>query len=205
MWPWLTGALSILLVIAMIIGVTVAVSDHSSKTASSRDPDYQIVMNQLVDSELTNLIFIETFWDRYGQFTDEYNTATDAEKPGIADQWLADIESQVAQFEDDLTQIENDYSLQPFENGSVPDSIRDHAIAHYRTWARWANEIVSIAREWLVVETSPLSLYGYVTEVAPNLDGRIESTFTELCATLDSTQPTDGSYSQTILDICTPS
>jgi hypothetical protein len=200
--PVLISALSVLLVIALILGVSFAVSDHSSKTASANDRDYQLVINQLVDSEFTNLVFIETFWESYGQFTDEYNTASPAEQPAIAERWLDDIESQVAQFEDDLALIESDFALQSYKEGSIPDSIRDEAIAHYRTWSQWASEIVSIAREWLVLESSPLSLYGYVTEVAPNLDGRIESTFLQLCETLTETQPTNGSYEVTILEIC---
>jgi len=201
-WPWLTGALGVLVVLAVVVGVAVAVSDHSSNVASAKDPDYQFVMDQLIDSEFTNLIFIETFWDRYGQFTDEYNSASDAEQAAVAERWLEDIESQVAQFQQDLDDIDADFATQSFKEGSIPDAIRDEAIAHYRTWARWAAEIVAIAEEWLVVETSPLSLYGYITEVAPNLDGRIEATFTQLCSTLDTTQPRDGSYTTTILEMC---
>lgn len=198
----LVSTLAVLLVIALILGVSFAVSSDSSKTASASDRNYQLVMDQLVDSEFTNLVFIETFWDRYGQFTDEYNTASEAEQPAVIERWLEDIESQVAQFQDDLALIENNFASQTYKDGSIPDSIRNEAIAHYQTWDRWASEIVSIAREWITLETSSLSLYGYTTEVAPNLDGRIESTFTQLCTTLKETQPTDGSYKATIFDMC---
>ena len=198
----LVSTLAVLLVIALILGVSFAVSSDSSKTASASDRNYQLVMDQLVDSEFTNLVFIETFWDRYGQFTDEYNTASEAEQPAVVERWLEDIESQVAQFQDDLALIENNFASQTYKDGSIPDSIRNEAIAHYQTWDRWASEIVSIAREWITLETSSLSLYGYTTEVAPNLDGRIESTFTQLCTTLKETQPTDGSYKATIFDMC---
>lgn len=201
-WPWFVSALAVLVVVALVVGVSVTVSDRSAKTASASDRNYQLVMNQLLESELTNLIFIETFWDSYGQFTDEYNSASEAEQPAIAERWLEEIEAQVRQFEVDLALIEDDFTAQSFEDSSIPDSIRNEAIAHYRTWERWAAEILSLAREWLTVETSPLSFYGYVTEVAPNLDSQIESTFLELCSTLDATQPNDGSYTATIIDIC---
>ena len=198
----LVSTLAVLLVIALILGVSFAVSSDSSNSASASDRNYQLVMDQLVDSEFTNLVFIETFWDRYGQFTDEYNTASEAEQPAVVERWLEDIESQVAQFQDDLALIENNFASQTYKDGSIPDSIRNEAIAHYQTWDQWASEIVSIAREWIALETSSLSLYGYTTEVAPNLDGRIESTFTQLCTTLKETQPTDGSYKATIFDMC---
>ena len=189
-------------VIILILGISIAVSDHASKTASSSDPNYQMAVEDLLDSELTNLVFIETFWDSYQSFHEEWLAATDAERPAIAERWFSDIDSQVAQFGVDLQQIEDDYANRSYEDGSVPDSIRDLAMNHYKTWQAWASQIVSIAHQWYGDRTSTLSLYGYVTEVQPGLDTNIETTFKALCATLSDTQPTDGSYTQTISDIC---
>lgn len=188
--------------IILILGITFAVSDHASKTASSNDPKYQMVVEDLLESELTNLVFIETFWDGYGSFTDEWQGSTEAERPAVAARWFSDIESQVAQFQDDLQQIEDDYAARSYADGSIPDSIRDLAIDHYGTWQAWAAQIVSIANEWYSNESSSLSLYGYVTEMYPRLDSNIETSFMTLCETLNDTQPTDGSYMQTIFDIC---
>ena len=188
--------------IVLFFGITVLVSDHASKTASSNDPKYQMVVNDLLDSETTNLIFIETFWDGYQSFLDEWQASTDAERPAVAQRWLSDIDSQVGQFQDDLQLIEDDYAARSYADGSVPDSIRDLAVNHYKAWQAWAAQIVSIANEWYNNRTSTLSLYGFVSEEHPELDTRIETTFTALCETLADTQPTDGSYSPTIADIC---
>ena len=198
----LVGVIAVLLLVALIVGLTIAMSDRTSKTASADDPDYQQVIGQLLDSELTNLIFLETFWDSYGVFTDEWKTATDAERPAIAERWLEDLSSQVAQFADDLALIEDDYAVQKYKDGSVPDSVRDLAVSHYKSWAAWAAAVEGLAREWLKDPSSKLSLYGFITEVQPELDTRIESTFTQLCDTLSTTQPTDCSYVQTITDVC---
>lgn len=189
-------------VIILILGITIAVTDHASKTASSSDPKYQMVVEDLLDSELTNLVFIETFWESYQLFYEEWLTATDAERPAIAERWFADIDSQVAQFEEDLEQIQDNYDDRNYADGSIPDSLRDLAVNHYKTWQAWASQIVTIAHQWYGDRTSTLSLYGYVTEVQPALDSNIETTFKALCATLADTQPTDGSYMQTISDIC---
>ena len=198
----LVGVIAVLLVIALIVGLTIAISDRESKNASANDPAYQLVIEQVLDSELTNLIFLETFWDSYGVFTDEWRTATEAERPAIAERWLEDLSAQAAQFTDDLAYIEDDYTAQKYKDGSVPDSVRDLAVAHYQSWADWAAAVEGLARDWLRDPSSKLSLYGYITEVQPDLDTRIESTFTKLCETLTTTQPTDGSYLQTIADVC---
>lgn len=196
------AVVAVLVVAALVTSVVLVASDQSSTTASATDPDYQLVIDDLIDSELTNLIFLETFWDGYGAFRDEWEAASPAERPTVAQRWFSDIESQVAQFRADLEQIETDYTARDFANGSIPDEIRDLAIDHYRTWRNWAARIISIANDWYNDRTSTLSLYGYATEVQPELDARIESTFTALCATLEDTQPADGSFVSTITDIC---
>lgn len=198
----LVSVIAVLLLVALVVGLSVAMSDRTAKTASANDPAYQLVIGQVLDSELTNLIFIETFWDSYGMFTDEWRAATDAERPALAERWLDDLSAQTAQFANDLALIEDDLASQRYKDGSIPDSIRDLASSHYQTWANWAAEVEGLAREWLQDRSSRLSLYGFITEVQPELDVRIESTFTELCDTLSTTQPTDGSYLQTIVDIC---
>ena len=188
--------------IILILGITIAVSDHASKTASSSDPNYQMAVEDLLDSELTNLVFIETFWDSYSTYRDEWTASTDAERPAVTARWLSEIETEVAQFQLDLQQIQEELNSRSYSDGSVPDSVRDLAMNHYKAWQRWAAEIVPVANEWLGDRTSTLSLYGYVTEVRPELDTSIETTFNTLCTTLRDTQPTDGSYILTINDIC---
>ena len=186
----------------LFAGAAILVSDSSSKTASSNDPNYQMAVEDLLDSELTNLVFIETFWDSYSRYREAWTAATEEERKNLTDQWRSDIDSEVAQFQLDLQQIEQDYAARTYSDGSVPDSVRDLAMNHYKAWQRWAAEIVTIADEWLRDRTSTLSLYGYVTEVHPELDTSIETTFKALCGTLRDTQPTDGSYILTINDIC---
>jgi hypothetical protein len=198
--------IAVLLVIALIVGLTIAISDQESKNASANDPAYQLVIEQVLDSESTNQIFLDTFWDSYGVFADEWRTATQAERPAIAERWLEDVSSQLAQFADDLAFIEDDYTAQKYKDGSVPDSVRDLAVSHYQSWADWAAATEGLARDWLRDwlrdPSSKLSLYGYITEVQPDLETHIESTFTKLCDTLTTTQPTDGSYLQTIAKVC---
>jgi len=192
----------VLVAVALVAGLVLTVSEDSSTTASGTDPDYQLVIDDLLDSELTNLVFLETFWDGYRDFRQEWEAAAPAEQNAVAQRWFTDIESQVGQFRTDLEEILTDYNLRDFTNGSIPDEIRDLAIAHYRTWRNWAAQIISIATDWYNDRTSSLSLFGYVTEVEPELDSNIEETFLALCATLEDSQPTDGSYLQTITDIC---
>lgn len=191
-----------LVLIAVIVSLSVGLSDRASTTASANDPDYQLVIEQVLDSELTNLIFIETFWDSYGMFTDAWKASTDEERPALVEQWLDELSAQVEQFAGDLALIEDDFASQEYKSGSIPDSVRDLAMSHYRTWATWAASVERLAGDWLQDRSSRLSLYGYITEVQPELDVQIESTFTQLCDTLTTTQPTDGSYRQTIIDIC---
>lgn len=200
--PLLISALALLLVGALLVVIGSAIVSDTSTTASSNDPKYQMAVEDLLDSELTNLVFIETFWDSYSQYREAWTAATDDERKALTEQWLSDIDTEVAQFQRDLQQIEDDYSTRTYADGSIPDSVRDLAMNHYKAWQRWAAAIVPIANDWLHDRTSTLSLYGYVTEVRPELDISIETTFKALCGTLRDTQPTDGSYMLTIDDIC---
>jgi len=187
---------------ALILNIGIAILPQSSKTASSSDPAYQMAVEDLLQSELTNLIFLETFWDGYNNFQEEIKNASNTERPAIIERWLSESQSEVDQFRLDLQQIEDDYTTRSYKDGSVADSIRDLAKNHYKTWQNWASQIIPIAIDWQNDRTSTLSLYGYVTEVQPALDIAIRTTFTELCSTLATTQPSDGSYAQAIADIC---
>jgi len=187
---------------ALILSIGIAILPHSTNTASSSDPAYQMAVEDLLQSELTNLIFLETFWDGYSNFQDEMKNASNSERRAILERWLSESQTEVDQFQIDLQQIEDDYTARSYKDGSVADSIRDLAMNHYKTWQNWASQIMPIAVDWQKDRTSTLSLYGYVTEVQPALDIAIETTFKALCSTLTTTQPTDGSYAQTITDIC---
>lgn len=199
------AVLAIFVIGALLFGIGVSIVPDSSKTAKANDTEYQMAIEDLLDSELINLIFIETFWDSYGRYREEWTASTEAERPAVTERWLSEIDSEVTQFQRDLQQIQDDYASSDYPEGSIPDSVRDLAMIHYETWQRWADEILTVADEWLQDRTSTLSLYGYVTEVRPELDTNIESSFIELCATLRATQPTDGSYMLTINDICADS
>jgi hypothetical protein len=188
-----------------LFGVGVSIVPDSSKTAKASDAEYQMAIDDLLDSELINLIFIETFWDSYSRYREEWTASTEAERPEVTDRWLTEIDSEVAQFQLDLERIQADYAARDYPDGSIPDSVRDLAMIHYNAWQRWADEILTVANEWLQDRTSTLSLYGYTTEVSPELDTNIETTFNALCATLRETQPADGSYMLTINDICADS
>lgn len=202
---WIYGAIAALLLIVIIAGVSIAVSDRSSKTASSDDLNYQLMFADLQDSELTNLIFSDTFWESYEMFIDEFLASTPTQKTALIRQWLSDIDSQVTQFQNDLKQIQADYAARNYSDGSIPDSIRDLAVSHYMTWQQWNAAIVLIATAWVNDSSSSLSLYEYVGEVQPTLDSNIETSFKALCATLIETQPSDGYYAQAINDICATS
>lgn len=190
---------------ALLLGLGITFLPSSSTTASSSDPKYQEVVADLLDSELTNLVFLETFWDSYASYREEVAGTSGSERDAITSRWLTEIESQVEQFQLDLQAIDGQYAARPFNDGTIPDSVRDLAMNHYRAWQQWANEILPIAKKWLEDRTSTLSLYGYITEVRPELDTSIETSFTALCTTLDETQPADGTYMQTIYDICSTS
>jgi hypothetical protein len=200
--PLIISGLALLVVGALLVVIGIAISSDKSTTANSNDPKYQMAVEDLLNSELTNLVFIETFWDSYSHYRDAWTAATDEERKALTDQWLSDIDTEVAQFQHDLQQIEDDYAARTYADGSIPDSVRDLAMNHYKAWQRWAAAIVPIANDWLQDRTSALSLYGYVTEVRPELDTSIETTFKALCGTLKETQPTDGSYMLTIDDVC---
>lgn len=203
--PLFLAVLAIFVIGALLFGVGVSIVPDSSKTAKASDAEYQMAIEDLLDSELINLIFIETFWESYNRYREEWTASTEAERPEVTDRWLSEIDSEVAQFQLDLEQIQDDYAARDYPDGSIPDFVRDLAMIHYTTWQLWADEILTVADEWLQDRTSTLSLYGYVTEVRPELDTNIEATFVELCATLRETQPTDGSYMLTINDICADS
>ena len=187
---------------ALILTIGIAVLPNSTKAASSSDPAYQMAVEDLLQSELTNLIFLETFWDGYNNFQEELKNASSAERAAIVERWLSESQSEVDQFQIDLQQIEDDFTARSYKDGFFADSIRDLATNHYKTWQNWASQIMPIAIDWQNDRTSTLGLYGYVAEVQPALDIAIETTFTELCSTLITTQPSDGSYAQTIAEIC---
>jgi hypothetical protein len=187
---------------ALILTIGIAILPNSTKAASSSDLAYQMAVEDLLQSELTNLIFLETFWDGYNNFQEELKNASSAERAAIVERWLSESQSEVDQFQIDLQQIEDDFTARSYKDGSFADSIRDLATNHYKTWQNWASQIMPIAIDWQKDRTSTLGLYGYVAEVQPALDIAIETTFTELCSTLITTQPSDGSYAQTIADIC---
>lgn len=200
--PFILGGVALMLVGALILAIGLTILPHSTTTASSSDPKYQMAIEDLLNSEQTNLIFIETFWDGYSTFQDQWKAASAAERPALFDQWLTESQSEVDQFLVDLQQIEDGYAARNYKNGSIPDSLRDLAMSHYRTWQDWTSQVISLANSWHDDRTSTLSLYGYITEKQPALDTGIQTTFKALCATLRNTQPTDGSYMLTINDIC---
>ena len=203
------GTALVLIVVAVLAGVTVLVSDHSSKQASSNDPEYQQAIVDLLASERTNIVFLQTFWEDYrahvsgagslGQQAPSTN-GTPASKT-VDPNWMPDMQAQVSQFSQDLAAIDEDLDARPYDDGSVADTIRDEAQAHYRTWQEWARNIPTIIERW-IADTSTLSLSGYMEEFAPHLDASIERTFRALCTTLRETAPSDGKFDQTIESIC---
>jgi hypothetical protein len=196
------AVVAIALVIVMIGLVVGLVSKHSSTTAASNSREYRLVVTDILGTETTNKVFLQTFWEGEQQFVNAWNNATPAERDQIAASWLADADSQISQFRIDLQDIDELLNSETFANGSIPDSVRDAAVAHYRTWQNWAAAAPTLAQRWTIDSSGSSTLDTYIDAQQPTLGSDINSTFAHLCATLSSTRPTDGSYDATITSIC---
>lgn len=194
-----------LLAVLLVVGTVAAVSDHSSRRASSDDPSYQQAIVDLLDSERTNLVFLQTFWESYKASHTAPSTGSRSGRAGGAvtmdPSWFDDMQAQVEQFSQDLAAIDADLEERPWSNGSVADEVRDLARSHYQTWQRWTNDIPALVRQWLDTGSST-ELSQWLDTSAPQLDAAIENTFDDLCATLVETAPDDGRFDSTITSIC---
>lgn len=201
------GALVAILVVALVAGISVAVSGHSSTRASSNDPAYQQAIVDLLDSESTNIVFLQTFWEGYYAHLSGGPTApgsrgrSSSQMATVDAGWLDDMQSQVDQFSIDLAEIDTELDERPWSDGSVADRIRDLARDHYRTWQQWSREVPGLVRTWFATK-SPLELRSYLTTAGPELDTAIEQSFHALCDELTDTAPADGRFDATIAGIC---
>jgi hypothetical protein len=194
-----------LLAVLLVLGTVAAVTDHSARRASSNDPSYQQAIVDLLDTERTNLVFIQTFWESYeANRIAPSSNARSGRSSGtvIMDaSWFEDMQAQVEQFSRDLADIDAELAERPWSNGSVADEVRDLARSHYETWQRWTNDIPALVRRWL--ETgSTVELTTWLEDSAPQLDAAIERTFGDLCDALVETAPGDGRFDSTIIAIC---
>lgn len=204
------AAIVAVLVIGLIAGMTALVADDSSKRASSDDPTYQQAIVDLLGSERTNLVFLQTFWESYRAHQSSRGSGPGTRgNPGAATGsraidagWFDDMEAQVDQFSDDLVGIVGGLDDRPWRDGTVADHIRDLARRHYEAWLRWTNDVPTLAEQWLAAQ-SPLDLQSWIDRTAPQLDVAIETTFDDLCAALETTAPSDHHFDSTIETICT--
>ena len=194
-----------LLAVLLVLGTVAAVTDHSSRRASSNDPSYQQAIVDLLGSERTNLVFIQTFWESYqANRSAPSSTARSGRSSGavIMDaSWFDDMQAQVEQFSRDLAAIDAALDDRPWSDGSVADEVRDLARSHYQTWQRWTNDIPELVRSWLK-DGSTVELATWLESSAPQLDAAIERTFQDLCDALVETAPSDGRFDSTIIALC---
>lgn len=194
-----------LLAVVLVLGTVAAVTGQSARRASSNDPSYQQAIVDLLGSERTNLVFIQTFWESYqANRVAPSGTSRSGRSSGavVMDaSWFDDMQAQVGQFSQDLADIDAALEERPWSNGSVADEVRDLARSHYQTWQRWTNDIPALVRRWL--ETgSTVELATWLEDSAPQLDVAIERTFRDLCDALVETAPGDGRFDSTIVAIC---
>jgi hypothetical protein len=194
-----------LLVVVLVLGTVAAVTDHSTRRASSNDPSYQQAIVDLLGTERTNLVFIQTFWESYqANQVAPSNNARSGRSSGtftMDTSWFADMQAQVEQFSRDLADIDAALEERPWSNGSVADEVRDLARSHYQTWQRWTNDVPTLVREWLE-SGSTVELATWLESSAPQLETAIERTFQDLCDALVETAPDDGRFDSTIIAIC---
>lgn len=188
--------------VALVLGTVAAVSDHSSKRASSNDPSYQQAIVDLINTERTNLVFLQTFWESYEahQVTPSGRSGRSSGSVRMDESWFDDMQAQIEQFSEDLIDIDQALEDRPWNDGTVADEVRDLARSHYQTWQRWTNDITELVRGWLADPSTDLATY--LDDAAPQLDAAIENTFRDLCETLLDTAPTDGRFDSTISTIC---
>lgn len=195
---------AVLAVIVLVVGAAALVADRSSGRASSNDPTYQQAVVDLLGSERTNIVFLQTFWESHRSHLSGGPGARSGATAGSQDidaGWIEDMQAQVDQFAIDLMVIDDSLEDRPWPDGSVADEIRDLARSHYRTWYRWTDEIPDIARQWVSSQSS-LALQDFIERTAPELGAAIDRTFRALCAALTETAPSDGRFDLTIADIC---
>lgn len=200
------GVVAVFLVAALVAGVTELVSRHSGGRASSNDPTYQQAMVDLLGSETTNEVFLETFWDDYTAHLSGGGTGS-ATRPGrsaavtVDAGWLDDMQAQVDQFSTDLDAIDKSLAERPWRDGTIADEIRDLARDHYAAWKDWTEQLPDLARQWLA-EPPSAGLTTWLDRNAAALEDAIDDTFTALCDALQTTAPADGRFDATIAGIC---
>lgn len=196
------AVVAVALVIVMLGLVAGLAARHSSKTAAPNNREYRLVITDIIDAETTNEIFIQTFWEGYQDFVNAWNNATPEERTQITQTWLADARTQVAQFRLDLQEIDEMLNAERFDDGSIPDSLRDAAVTHYRAWQSWSARAPALAAQWSSDENASGGLDTYIDGLEPQLGNDINTSFGRLCDSLTTTKPDNGSYDETISSIC---
>jgi hypothetical protein len=199
---WAMAVVAVALVIVMLGLVAGLTARHSATTAAPDNREYRLVITDIVDAETTNEIFLQTFWEGYQQFVNTWNNATPEERAQITQTWLTDARAQVAQFRLDLQDIDEMLNAERFDNGSIPDSLRDAAVTHYRSWQSWSARVPDLAAQWSSDETASGGLDAYIDGLEPSLGNDINTSFGQLCDTLTTTKPDNGNYDATISSIC---
>lgn len=197
----LLGVVGVLVILGLLGGLFTAVVDRSSARASSDDRAYQQAIVDLLDSEQTNLVFLQTFWEDHTAHMADSVLRSGRITGAVDTGWLDDMQAQIDQFALDLIAIDALLEERPWSQGSVPDTIRDKARVHYQTWQRWVNDLPALARAWIATPQA-IDLQSWIDEKAPQLGIAIDETFRELCATLAETAPSDGRFDSTIAEIC---
>lgn len=199
---WAVSAVAVILAIA-VIALTLALVGRGPGNFRAASQQYDVVVADILDAEDINLIFLDTFWQTYAIYIDEWDSATPERRPEITERFLDDITAQIDQFRFELNSIDGSLVSRAFDDGSAADDIRDAAVAHYRAWDDWASVVPDAATSWATTD-SALTLDDWIDDRNPELNRDINSTFRAVCAELSDQQPSDGSYEDLIFEICAP-
>lgn len=197
---WAVSAVAIILAIA-VVTLALALVGRGPGNVRTASQEYDLVISDVLDAEDINVTFLDTFWQTYATFVAQWRMATPDQRTGLTEQFLDEVDAEIAQFRLDLQSIDGALVSRAFDDGTDADRIRDAAVAHYRTWDDWADEVPTAARSWTAAGPSR-SLDEWIDDRTPQLGDAIDTTFHEVCHTLSAEQPSDGSYESTIAEIC---
>lgn len=203
----LSGLSFLLAAIAIFFAVIAFTRDEPN--LRSANEEFNVVVQNIVDAENINKTFLDTFYTSLSIFIAQVESQPVERRRALGEQWYEEMTAQVGQFANQLQVIDAAFTALALDENESADTVRDHAVSHYRAWKDWVEAVPRDVQVWLGGSEFSTSQRPDVIDdlqlVEATINEEIEQTFENLCDSLSQLQPLDRSYEVQVFDICQPS
>ena len=193
---------------AIAIFFAVIAFTREDRNLRSANEQFDVVIQNVIDAENINKTFLDTFYSSIAIFLAQVENQPTERRLALGEQWFEELSAQLRQFESDLYVIDAAFTALALDENKPADTVRDHAVSHYRSWKEWVSAVPQDVREWLggneFTRSPRPTVIDDLDQAEESINAEITLTFENLCDSLSQLQPLDGSYEVTVFQICQP-